>query len=138
MAQVGEMIQNPTIGQVLRRAAAEQQWFKDTMAEMGHETHTMLWNDFTIADYYGTKAINDTYNKVLKVSKSYNIDTKKYEYNEQVIAELYIVLNWKLNTFYGKNNNLALFYKELYDKCYEYAMKHLKGEKLTYFYETTD
>ena len=138
MATIGEMLVKPTMGQILARAAAEQQWFKDNMAELGHQTHTMLWNDFTIADYYGTKAIKDTYNRVLNAAKSYNAETKEYTHNEKVIAELYIVLNWKINTFYGKNNELANYYNELYEKCYEYATKHLKGEKLSYFYETTD
>ena len=138
MATIGIMLVNPTVGQILSRAAAEQNWFKTQMAEMGHETHTMLWNDFTIADYHGTKAITDTYNKVLDASKSYDAEKKKNKYNEKVVAELYIVLNWKLNTFYGKNNTLAQHYNDLWEKCYDFATKHLDKEQLSYFYETTD
>lgn len=138
MARIGEMIKNPTMWQILNRAAAEQQWFKDRMAELGHETHTMLWNDLTIADYYGTKAITDTYNKVLKAAKSYNAEKNRYVYDEKVVAELYIVLNWKIHTFYSINNTLARHYDNLWDKCREFAASKLKGEQLTYFYRTTD
>lgn len=102
MAKIGEMIQTPTIGQIMARAAAEQNWFKEQMAETGHETNTMLWNDFTIADYYGIKSVMDTYNKALNASKSYDAEKKKNKYNEKVIAELYIVLNWKIWALYEK------------------------------------
>lgn len=138
MAKIGEMLQNPTMGQILARAAAEQEWFKTQMAETGHETHTMLWNDFTIADYYGTKAVTDTYNKVLNASKSYDAEKKKNKYNEKVVAELYIVLNWKIWAFHEKNDTLARHYNDLWEKCYDFATKHLDKEQLSYFYETTD
>lgn len=138
MATIGIMLEKPTVGQVLARAAAEQNWFKTRMAEFGHTTHTMLWNDFTIADYHGTKAVTDTYNKVLNASKSYDASKKRNKYNEKVVAELYIVLSWKVDTFYEKNDTLALHYNELREKCYSLATKHLDKEQLSYFYETTD
>lgn len=138
MAKIGEMIQNPTIGQIMARAAAEQNWFKEQMAETGHETNTMLWNDFTIADYYGIKSVMDTYNKALNASKSYDAEKKKNKYNEKVIAELYIVLNWKIWALYEKNNTLARHYNDLWEKCYDFAEKHLDKEQLSYFYRTTD
>jgi len=138
MAKIGEMIQNPTIGQIMARAAAEQNWFKEQMAETGHETNTMLWNDFTIADYHGIKAVTDTYNKALNASKSYDAEKKKNKYNEKVIAELYIVLNWKIWALYEKNNTLARHYNDLWEKCHDFAEKHLDKEQLSYFYRTTD
>lgn len=138
MATIGIMLVKPTVGQILSRAAAEQNWFKGQMSELGHETHTMLWSDFTIADYYGTKAITDTYNKVLDASKSYDAEKKKNKYNEKVVTEMYMVLNWKLNTFHGKNDILAQHYYELYEKLYEFVTKHFTKEQLSYFYETTD
>ncbi len=138
MATIGIMLERPTVGQILSRAAAEQNWFKEQMSELGHETHTMLWNDFTIADYHGTKAITDTYNKVLKASRNYDAEKKKFHYNEKLITEMYMVLNWKVNTFYQKYDMLAQYYYELQEKLYEFVTKHFTKEQLSYFYETTD
>ena len=36
----------------------------------GYESKTTFWEDFTIADYFGKDAIQDTYNRAFKEWKS--------------------------------------------------------------------
>lgn len=49
-----------------------------------------------------------------------------------------MVLNWKIWQYYGRNDDLAIVYNELWQKADNYACEHLKGEELSYFYQTTD
>ena len=92
------------------------------------EMKTTFYSDFTIADYYGAYAIEDTYNRAMKAWKN------DYEY----LTELVMVLNWKIFEWYEKNKDVANLYNTLWEKADEYARENLKGKELEYFYKTTD
>lgn len=95
----------------------------------GYETMTTFWDDFSIADRFGVKAISVTYRRAFKEWKT----------NYKYLTELVIVLNWKLWQHYELGNNeLSDVYQELWEKADGYAMDHLKGEELNYFFRTTD
>ena len=95
----------------------------------GYETITTFWDDFSIADKFGVNAIKDTYNRAFNEWKT----------NCQYLTELVMVLNWKLGQHYELGNDaLSDVYQELWDKTDGYAMDHLKGEELNYFFRTTD
>ena len=95
----------------------------------GYETMTTFWDDFSIADKFGVNAIKDTY------SRAFN----EWKTNYQYLTELVIVLNWKLWQHYELGNDaLSDAYQELWEKADSYAMDHLKGEELNYFFRTTD
>lgn len=49
-----------------------------------------------------------------------------------------MVLNWKIWYWYGKDENLAQCYNDLWEDCDGYACDNLKGEELDYFYRTLD
>ena len=94
----------------------------------GYKPLTTFYKDFSIADMYGEKAINDTYNKI------FNEWNGHYKY----LTELVMVLNWKIFEHYETNKKYARIYDTLWKKTDEYAWDHLKGEEETYYYRTTD
>jgi hypothetical protein len=103
--------------------------FKQLMlAQTGYESFTTFFEDFTIAEKFGVDAVKGTYNRAFKEWK----DNYKY------LTELVMILNWKIWQHYGKNEELAILYNNLWEKADAYACENLKGEELSYFYNTTD
>jgi len=96
--------------------------------ELGYETKTTFWDDFSIANRFGVSAIKDTYRRAMDNWKS----------NYVYLTELVLVLNHMIWYWYEKNENIAKVYNELWSKADEYACSHLKGEELAYFYKVTD
>lgn len=94
----------------------------------GYTPKTTFWQDFTIADRFGVKAIKETYNRAFNEWKN----------NVEYLTELIMVLNWKIYAYYEVNCEIAIVYNELWEKSDEYAMKHLKGKNLNYYLRTTD
>lgn len=96
---------------------------------MDYEFKTTFWNDFTIADKFGARAIKDTYKRAFEEWKN------DYEY----LTELVLVLNWKLWEHYENGNiEVAKIYNGLWEKAQNYGYKTLKGDELTYFIRTLD
>lgn len=93
-----------------------------------YETKTTFWEDFTIADCFGVSAIRDTFNRAFDEWKS----------NYVYLTELVMVLNHKIWQHYQTNEKVAKLYDTLWRKADAYACGNLKGEELTYFYDTTD
>ena len=95
----------------------------------GYKPFTTFWQDFTIAEPFGDKAIKETYERAFKEWKS------DYKY----LTELVMILNWKMWHFYYKGEQeLSMLYQTLYEKSSEWAMNNLKGKELGYYLETTD
>lgn len=88
-----------------------------------------FFQDFTIADHFGTAAIQDTYNRAFK----------EWHTNYKMLTELVIALNQKIWEHYEKDSQAyAELYNTLWGQADTYALDHLKGEELTYFIDTTD
>lgn len=100
----------------------------DSESLFGYKQITTFFQDFSIADNYGIRAIKDTYNRAFKAWKN------DYKY----LTELVMVLNWKIWEHYEKNEDVAKVYQELWEQADAYAMDNLKGEELKYFLSTTD
>ena len=100
----------------------------DSENALGYTQITTFYEDFSIADNFGVKAIKDTFNRAFKEWKS----------NYKYLTELVMVLNWKMFRWYQKNDAYAELYQELWEKADAYACDNLKGEELSYFYRTTD
>ena len=98
------------------------------MKVFDYETKTTFWEDFTIADRFGEDAIRDTYKRAFNEWKD----------NVVYLTELVMVLNWKIWAWFEKDEAIANVYNELWRMADEYAVDHLKGDDLTYFFKTTD
>ena len=95
---------------------------------MNYEFKTTFWQDFTIADKFGSNAIKDTFKRAFKEWKD----------NYIYLTELVLVLNWKIFDWYRKDVVLSKIYEDLYEQADNYALDNLKGEELQYFLNTID
>ncbi len=97
--------------------------------ENGYELTTTFWDDFSIADRFGIKAIKDTFKRAFNEWK----DDCVY------VTELCIVVNLKCWQHYHEGNSeVSELYSDYYYKVRDYALSHLKKDELTFFFETTD
>ena len=95
----------------------------------GYETKTTFWQDFSIADAFGKKAVKDTYKRAFDEWKD----------NYIYLTELVLVLNWKCWYHFEHNDTeLSKVYSDLFYRARDYALRHLKGEEFEYFFNTTD
>lgn len=102
--------------------------FKEFMAENGYEVKTTFWDDFSIADRFGVKAIKDTYNRAFKEWKG----------NVTYVTELAMVLNHKIWQYADVDTEKMNIYDKLWRECDHWCCMNLKGDDLTYYYDTTD
>lgn len=96
---------------------------------MGYELTTTFWDDFSIADRFGIKAVKDTY------KRAFNEWKDNYVY----LTELVLVTNWKCWEHYEKGNmTLSRIYNDYSQTASDYAYEHLKGDELSFFFNVTD
>lgn len=103
--------------------------------EFGYKPITTFWQDFSIAERFGTNAVEDTYNRAFSEWKT----------NYKYLTELVMVLNHKIFQHFGNgpedpnyNGPLAKLYNDLWTEADQWACDHLKGGELQYFYNITD
>lgn len=94
----------------------------------GYKPISTFYTDFSIADRFGTQAIEDTFNR------SFNMWKCDYMY----MIELSLVLNWKIWRWYEVNDEYAKLYDRLWRQLDEWCVENLKDESLEYYYKTTD
>lgn len=94
----------------------------------GYEPKTTFWQDFSIADAFGLKAVKDTFNRAFK------------EWRDDVVylTELAMVLNHKGWYWYERNEGMARLYFKLWEDVGEWASENMKGEDAKYYYRTLD
>ena len=97
-------------------------------AMTGYKPISTFYEDFSIADNFGVKAIKDTYNRAFNEWKD----------DYKMLTELVMVLNWKIWRWHEYNKEFAQLYNELWETIDNYACENLKGEELAYFYKITD
>lgn len=97
-------------------------------AMTGYKPITTFYEDFSIADAFGIKAIKDTYKRAFNEWKS------DYKY----LTELIMVLNWKVFEHYEANEEYAQLYGKLWRQADEWAYENLKRDELNYYINTTD
>ena len=103
-------------------------WAELVESEIGYKPFTTFWQDFTIADAFGEKAIQDTYNRAFKEWRT------DYRY----LTEFVMVLNHKASFHYRNRDELSRLYSKLYDEADAWACDHLKGEELSFYLRTLD
>ena len=93
-----------------------------------YETKTTFWTDFTIADAFGPDAVQDTWERAFAEWKD----------NPVYLTELSMIMNHKCWQHYTSNKPLSLLYENLYWRTDEFALDTLKGDDLTYYWQTMD
>lgn len=98
----------------------------------GYVPQTTIWNDFMIAERFGTAEIQNTYDRIMEEWKG----------NYIYLTELVMILNWNIWYWDGAGPKYAEDYARLYNDLWlaadQYAVDHLKGEELEYFIRTVD
>lgn len=96
--------------------------------EIGYKPITTFWIDFSIADIFGVKAIEDTYQRAFD----------GWKYNYKYVTELTMVLNHKIWFWYERREDYAMTYDKLWKQSDEWCSSHLKGQELEYYYSILD
>lgn len=94
---------------------------------LGYETKTTFFEDFSIAERFGINAIKSTFKNAML-----------WKNNATMITELCLVLNHKIWLLYEKNEPMARVYDELWRKCCDWCLNNLKGDDLEYYLRITD
>lgn len=100
----------------------------DSEGAFGYKQITTFFQDFSIADAFGVRAIKDTYKRGLEYAKT----------DYKVLTEFVMVLNWKIWEHYEDNEAIARVYNDLWQEADAFAIDYLKGDELSYFFRTTD
>ena len=89
-----------------------------------------FFSDFTIADRFGIAAIKDTYRRAFK----------EWHTDYKMLTALAIALNHKVWEHFQESpdGEITLLYNELWEQTDAYAISHLKGDALRYYYKETD
>ena len=98
--------------------------------EFGYQALTTFWLDFSIAEGFGQKAIQETYDNAVK----------SWGDNYKYMTEMALVLNHKGWVLHKIRPQFAKFYFDLWEKHNDYVFKHFKEneEAISYFLEVTD
>lgn len=99
---------------------------EDDISERGYKT--TFYQDFSIAEPFGSAAIEDTFNRAFNEWKG----------NYKYLTELVIVLNHKMWDWFSKSKVVSSLYENLFKKAAAYAEETLNGEELYYYYHETD
>lgn len=94
----------------------------------GYKPITTFWNDFSMAEAFGTEEVKDTFKRAFAEWKN----------NYKALTELVMVLNHKIWQWYELNYELGCVYNNLWEEADHYACENLQGKELDYFYQTLD
>lgn len=95
----------------------------------GYVPQTTFWNDFSIADQFGTDAIQDTYNRAFA----------SWKHDAVYLTELVMVLNHKCwYHYHQKNEKFQKLYSKLYYQAHDWALDNLKDKDIEYYLRTLD
>ena len=84
----------------------------DSEGAFGYKQITTFFQDFSIADAFGVRAIKDTYKRGLEYAKT----------DYKVLTEFVMVLNWKIWEHYEDNEAIARVYNDLWQEADAFAI----------------
>jgi hypothetical protein len=102
--------------------------FEYFLNSVGKERKTTFYSDLSIAEWCGTNAVDDTYNRVMK---SWGDDL-------EFMCEWVIALNQKIWQHNAGDLVLASLYDKLWREADEYCLNHFKGDDLTAYLDYVD
>lgn len=123
----------------------EQAMWNAFASEIGYEPKTTFYGDLSVAEFYGTKGIRNTYNRVMK----------EWIGNVEYITEFIMCLNHKIWEFYDEGystrefalsitDDMRIEISKLYNDLWEDAERKFfakydgDDEALNYYYQVTD
>ncbi len=107
----------------------EEANFEYFLNSVGKERKTTFYADLSIAEWCGTNAVNDTYNRVMK----------SWGDNLEYMCEWVVALNQKIWQHNTKDLELEELYYNLYRQANEYCLNHFKkGDDLTAYFNYID
>lgn len=110
----------------IERALMMKQYLQDTLS---YDFQTTFWEEFSISDrWYGPAGVIDHYNLVFDQWKD----------NVKFLTELVLVLNLKIASWFGVDDDLGRTYEYLWKITDSYALDTLKGDDLHYYLNTLD
>lgn len=86
-----------------------------------------FWQDFTIAERYGEKAIKETYERC-----------KEWKDNPEYWGALVLTLNHKIWAYYETDVKLAEIYNGLWEEAQDWGYGHFKGKDMEVFFHIID
>lgn len=117
---------------VFQYAANCEARFEMVLADLGsYERKTTFYSDLSIAEFYGTESVMDTYRRVMK----------EWLPNIVYITEFVLCLNHKSWEWHANGDSgMTSLYVDLYRKAVNEVLNHYKGdnEALGYYYQVTD
>lgn len=120
---------------VFEYAAHEESFFEVNLKQFGYKRITTFYSDLSIAEWYGSKSIKETYEMVCKEW----IGDYKY------FTEFIMCLNYKSWEHYdNKKSELSSLYSDLYYKAIDLFYEHYDGddpeceEARDYFFKITN
>lgn len=115
---------------ILKAAARAQAAWNAFYASLGNEPKTTFYGDLTIAEMFGPDEVR------------HMVETTFATYGKNLvyITEFVVCLNHKISAWYGRDNELAELYNELWIKSDERLYELYAGNKeaLSYIFEITD
>ena len=100
-------------------------WNIETMT--GYKPFTTFYEDLSIADAFGTKAILETMRDIIQA----------WGHDYKYITEFIMAVNWK-SWEHQNNEEYCKLYAEMYYMLHDWALDNFKDEALQYYLETTD
>ena len=99
-------------------------------AMTGYTQKTTYWADFSIAERFGQKAIQDTFDVALA----------QFGMNIEYMTELALTMNHKTAVLFESDRELASLYNNLWLLIDNYIFENFQdnNEALSYYLETTD
>ena len=106
-------------------------WWRAEM--IGYHPYTTFWQDFSIAERFGTEEIAATAHNCFE----------EWKHDIHYLTELIMVINHKCWDWHDEGNDeLSNFYSKLYynydDKAISYLEKHGTEEDRHYYFQTLD
>ena len=94
----------------------------------GYRPKTTFWEDFSIAEVFGRRAIEETFRNAFSNWKT----------NYIYLTELVMVLNWKVWFWYEEDRSVSEIYNRFFETADHYAIESLRGDAREYFLKTID
>ena len=115
---------------VLTYSAGCDKYIESWCNRIGYKKLTTFFMDLGVAEWKGENAIKETYRNVMNSWLS----------NVKYITEFIMCLAWKSEYWYGREDDLADLYADLYYKAQNTFYEHYKDDEKAreYFWRTTD